>query len=172
MSDVQAILYYSFKIYESEKEYFNRTCLHREWMGLLDKKRIIIETRSRRGKHHPCATPESLSLFVGKTVNPSLNSRVSQKLHRNPIPVRVKNGHRDGDDWRVNERKDSFSIVAVFTDEIVLAVRKQKAKEKHRGNEEEKDSNFLVRRHFFFCLSLSAVETNRLNARTEGRLRR
>ena len=119
MSDVQAILYYSFKIYESEseKEYFNRTCLHREWMGLLDKKRIIIETRSRRGKHHPCATPESLSLFVGKTVNPSPNnsSRVSQKLHRNPIPVRVKNGHRDGDDWRVNERKDS-SIVAVFTE--------------------------------------------------------
>ena len=162
MSDVQAILYYSFKIYERErerereKEYFNRTCLHREWIGLLDKKRIIIETRSRRGKHHPCATPESLSLFFGKTVNPSPNnsSRVSQKLHRNPIPVRVKNGHRDGDDWRVNERKDS-SIVAVFTDEIVLAVRKQKAKEKHRGNEEEKDSNSVVRRHFTSSVSLS-----------------
>lgn len=71
----------------------------------------------------------------------------------------------------MNERKDSFSIVAVFTDEIVLVVS-EKAKEKHRGNEEEKDSNFLVRRHFFFCLSLSAVETNRLHARTEGRLRR
>jgi hypothetical protein len=46
----------------------------------------------------------------------------------------------------VNERKDSFSIVAVFTDEIVLVVS-EKAKEKYRGNEEEKDSNFLVRRH-------------------------
>jgi len=46
----------------------------------------------------------------------------------------------------MNERKDSFNIVAVFTDEIVLVVS-EKAKEKHRGNEEEKDSNFLVRRH-------------------------
>ena len=151
MSDVQAILYYSFKIYESESERKNilivPVYIANEWV-FSTKIASSSKQEAAAGKRHPCTTPESLSLFFGKTVNPSPNnsSRVSQKLHRNPIPVRVKNGHRDGDDWRVNERKDS-SIVAVFTDEIVLAVRKQKAKEKHRGNEEEKDSNFLVRRH-------------------------
>lgn len=56
----------------------------------------------------------------------------------------------------MNERKDSFSIVAVFTDEIVLVVSEE-AKEKHRGNEEEKDSNFLVRRHYLLRVFLSLL---------------
>ena len=92
MSDVQAILYYYFKIYESERK-----------RSKAQKRKNISIVPVYIANEWVFSTSKTSSLFFGKRKPFAKHlagflSRVSQKLHRNPIPVRVKNGHRDGDD--------------------------------------------------------------------------